>query len=49
MPIPIQAGPKDIETIRITAKFETDPLETSIPLPAIIVSAITCERQIDPL
>jgi hypothetical protein len=45
MSIPVEKGPKDLKTLRIVARFESEHLEKPLPLPAIIVSAITCERK----
>jgi hypothetical protein len=43
MSIGIEGEPKELSFIRVVAKFEEDP-KKPISTPAIIISAITCER-----
>jgi hypothetical protein len=44
MPVSIDNEPKHLARIRICAKFEIDP-HKEMQFPAIIISAITCERR----
>jgi hypothetical protein len=45
MPVSVGGGPKTLKHIRVVAQFEDKHLEKPIALPAIIISAITCERK----
>lgn len=44
MSVPVDGGPRTLERIRVVAKFEDEHLEKRMLLPAVIISAITCER-----
>jgi len=45
MSIVVKDGPKDLKSIRVAAQFEIERLDRELPLPSIIISAITCERK----
>ena len=45
MSIAVSGGPKDLNLIRVVAQFEIEHLDKLLPLPSIIISAITCERK----